>query len=46
MVVGYVKTKYYKPDIASKWGKADFLQNEVAFSMTISPFFMYFHWQD
>ncbi|MBA9028842.1 hypothetical protein [Peribacillus huizhouensis] len=44
MVVGYVKTKYYKPDIASKWDKVDYLQNEVAFGMVISPLFYVFSW--
>lgn len=40
--IGYLKTKFYKPDISGEWGKVDYLQNEVAFGMVISPFFLVF----
>lgn len=39
MLVGYIKTKYYKPDIAGAWDKVETLQNEVAFGYVISPYF-------
>lgn len=35
---GYIKTKYYKPTIQSEWESLDFLQNEVAVGIHISPF--------
>ena len=38
--VGYIKTKYYEPDIAGAWDKVETLQNEVAFGYVISsPYF-------
>ncbi|QEY21664.1 hypothetical protein D0S48_13840 [Psychrobacillus sp. AK 1817] len=40
--IGYIKTKFYKPDISSEWESVDYLQNEVAFGMVISPFFFVF----
>ncbi|SES07506.1 hypothetical protein [Psychrobacillus sp. OK032] len=40
--IGYIKTKFYKPDISGSWEKVDYLQNEVAFGMVISPFFFVF----
>ncbi|MDI2589152.1 hypothetical protein OR571_19125 [Psychrobacillus sp. NEAU-3TGS] len=36
---GYIKTKYYNPDIPKGWETVDVLQNEVAFGMIISPYF-------
>ncbi|WP_391119806.1 hypothetical protein [Psychrobacillus sp. L3] len=39
---GYLKTKYYTPDISSAWNNVDMLQNEVAFGMVSSPFFYVF----
>ncbi|MDQ0245104.1 menaquinol-cytochrome c reductase cytochrome b subunit [Bacillus fengqiuensis] len=39
MLIGYIKTKYYKPDIASAWDEVETLQSEVAFGKVISPYF-------
>ncbi|MBU7592366.1 hypothetical protein [Metabacillus halosaccharovorans] len=38
MVVGYIKTKNYKPDIAGAWDRVETLQNEVSFGKSSSPF--------
>ncbi len=38
-VLGYIKTLNYRPDVAGKWDEIEFLQNEVAFGMVISPMF-------
>ncbi|WP_395537098.1 hypothetical protein [Klebsiella pneumoniae] len=32
MLVGYIKTRNYKPDIANAWDNVDTLQSEVVFS--------------
>jgi menaquinol-cytochrome c reductase cytochrome b subunit len=37
MVIGYIKTKRYVPDIDSAWERIDKLQNEVKFERTVSP---------
>jgi hypothetical protein len=37
MAIGYVKTRHFKPDLGAKWENVTTLQNEVAFSMVISP---------
>ena len=37
MLVGYIKTKNYKPDFTSKWDNVETLQSEVAFSKAHSP---------
>jgi hypothetical protein len=37
MLVGYIKTKNYIPDIADTWDKVEILQNEVVFGKVISP---------
>ncbi|MEI5909647.1 hypothetical protein WAK64_21865 [Bacillus spongiae] len=37
MIIGYIKTKKYTPDMESSWGKVDTLQNKVEFGSTISP---------
>ncbi|NHM34036.1 hypothetical protein [Neobacillus terrae] len=42
--LGFIKTKFYKPNIYSKWEKIEHLQNEVAFGMAISPFSLCFLW--
>ncbi|MEF2098377.1 hypothetical protein V3595_27810 [Bacillus sp. CFBP9009] len=39
MLVGYIKTKYYKPDIESAWDKVATLQNEVEFVSVTPPHF-------
>ncbi|MFJ7941946.1 hypothetical protein ACIQYG_26345 [Peribacillus sp. NPDC096622] len=31
MLVGYIKTKNYKPDIENAWGMVENLQNDVEF---------------
>ncbi|MGM0789783.1 MAG: hypothetical protein ACQEUD_06790 [Bacillota bacterium] len=41
MLVGYLKTKNYKPNMASSWDKAETLQSEVVFGKVSSPF-LYF----
>jgi uncharacterized membrane protein (DUF106 family) len=41
MLVGYLKTKNYKPNMASSWDKAETLQSEVVFGRVSSPF-LYF----
>lgn len=38
ILVGYIKTRNYKPDIASAWDKGETLQNEVVFGKVNSPF--------
>ena len=38
MVVGYIKTRNYNPDIVSAWDKGETLKNEVVFGKAISPF--------
>lgn len=39
---GYLKTKYYNPDISSAGDNVYVLQNEVTFGMVGSPFFFVF----
>ncbi|MDQ0229219.1 menaquinol-cytochrome c reductase cytochrome b subunit [Metabacillus malikii] len=38
MLVSYIKTRNYKPDIASMWDKAETLQSEVVFGKVNSTF--------
>ncbi len=40
MLVGYIKTKNYKPDIESAWDKAATLQNEMEF-VSVTPPYLY-----
>ncbi|MCK1985727.1 MULTISPECIES: hypothetical protein [Peribacillus] len=41
MLVGYIKTKNYKPDIENAWGAVENLHNEVEFvSATPSHFYV------
>jgi hypothetical protein len=42
MLVGFIKTKNYQPDIAGAWGNIEMLQNEVAIGYTYSPVFYLF----
>lgn len=42
MLVGYIKTRNYKPDIASAWDKVETLQSEVVFGKVNSPFLYLF----
>lgn len=37
MLVGYIKTKAYKPDIENAWGIVENLQNEVEFVSVTPP---------
>lgn len=37
MVIGYIKTKRYVPDIESAWESVNKLPNEVEFGRTVSP---------
>lgn len=42
MLVSYIKTRNYKPDIASAWDKVETLQSEVVFDKVNSPFLYLF----
>ena len=42
MVVGYIKTRNYKPDIENNWGNIKPLQNEVVFGVVGSPLLFIF----
>ncbi|WP_226678185.1 hypothetical protein [Mesobacillus jeotgali] len=42
LLIGYIKTMNYTPDIEDSWESVDTLQNGVAFGMTGSPFFFLF----
>jgi len=44
MLVGYIKTRNYKPDFASAWDNVETLQSEVVFSKvnSHSPFLYLF----
>ena len=42
LMIGYIKTMTYTPDIEGSWENVGTLQNEVAFGMTGSPFFFLF----
>lgn len=39
MVIGFIKTKRYVPDIESVWESVDKLPNKVEFGRTVSPIF-------
>lgn len=39
IVMGYLQTKNYTPDIAGQWENVTYLQSEVAFGATGSPLF-------
>ncbi|MEC0301212.1 hypothetical protein [Peribacillus frigoritolerans] len=39
MLLGYIKTKNYKPDIENAWMKVGNLQNEVGFVSVTPPHF-------
>ncbi|MCM3117280.1 hypothetical protein M3610_18555 [Neobacillus sp. MER 74] len=42
LVVGYIKTRSYKPVIDNKWENIETLQNEVAFGAVGSPVYFLF----
>jgi quinol-cytochrome oxidoreductase complex cytochrome b subunit len=42
LLIGYIKTMNYTPDIEGTWESVGTLQNKVAFGMTGSPFFFLF----
>lgn len=42
MLIGYIKTMNYTPDIEGSWKSVEPLQNEVAFGMASSPFVFVF----
>lgn len=42
MLVGYIQTKKYVPDINHAWEDVEVLQNEVAFGAVGSPLFFIF----
>ena len=39
LLIGYLKTKFSKPDISTSWDNVVILQNEVVFGRVISPYF-------
>lgn len=41
LVIGYIKTKRYVPDIDSAWDRVNKLPNEVEFGRTVSPVFYF-----
>ncbi|MBO1001004.1 hypothetical protein IOC57_25175 [Bacillus sp. SD075] len=42
ILVSYIKTRNYKPDIVNAWDKVETLQNEVVFGKVNSPFLYVF----
>ncbi|RTR29171.1 hypothetical protein EKG37_15680 [Robertmurraya yapensis] len=42
LVVGYIKTRNYKPDISDRWVEVETLQSEVAFGVSSSPLYFIF----
>lgn len=42
LLIGYIKTMNFTPDIEGSWESVHPLQNEVAFGMTGSPVFFLF----
>ncbi len=42
LLVGYIKTKNYQPDVKGAWDQVDTLQTQVAFGYTGSPFLFLF----
>lgn len=43
MLVGYIKTKNYKPGIENAWGKVENLQNQVECVSVTPLIFMFYH---
>jgi hypothetical protein len=41
MIIGYIKTKRYVPDIEAAWNNVEKLPNRVSFGATISPAFYF-----
>lgn len=41
MLVGYIKTKNYKPDISSVWDRVDTLEKEVVIVGKVTPPYFY-----
>lgn len=39
ILIGYINTRNYKPDIAVAWDKVETLQNEVVFGKVFTPGF-------
>ncbi|MCK1993887.1 hypothetical protein GW626_03350 [Peribacillus muralis] len=37
MLIGFLKTSQYKPDVVNAWNHAGALQNEVSFGTVVSP---------
>ncbi|MEH7250477.1 hypothetical protein V7114_27365 [Neobacillus niacini] len=42
MLISYIKTRNYKPNIAGAWDKVETLQSEVVFGKVSSPFLYLF----
>lgn len=38
LLAGYIRTMFYKPDISGSWEQAHYLQSEVAFGASVSPY--------
>ena len=43
ILIGYIKTRLYKPDVTNAFDNVQYLQNEVAFGgiMKVSPWFLF-----
>lgn len=41
MLVGYIKTKNYKPDISSVWDRVDTIEKEVVIVGKVTPPYFY-----
>jgi hypothetical protein len=37
MIIGYIRTKRYVPDMEAAWNNAEKLPNRISFGATISP---------
>jgi hypothetical protein len=42
MLVGYIKTKNYQPEVAGAWNQVETLQTQLAFGSTGSPLLFLF----
>lgn len=40
MLVGFIQTLIYRPDLETAWKQLDNLQNEAVFGITFSPYLM------
>jgi hypothetical protein len=42
MIIGYISTKRYVPDMEAAWNNVEKLPNRISFGATISPAFYFF----